>query len=65
MMGAADESMFVTKPEAAALLGVSVRTLERLVATGRFPPPIRLGRQRRWVRKALLRWIESGCRGTR
>jgi len=60
-----DEPTFVTKPEAAELIGVSVRTLERLVATGRFPPPVRFGRQRRWVRKTLIRWIEGGCRPVR
>ena len=57
--------MFVTKPEAAEMIGVSVRTLERLVATGRFPPPVRFGRQRRWVRKVLARWIEGGCKPVR
>lgn len=64
-MTAPEESMFVGKPEAAELIGVSVRTLERLVSTGQFPSPVRFGRQRRWVRKTLIRWVEGGCRPIR
>ncbi|MGB2822141.1 MAG: helix-turn-helix domain-containing protein [Phycisphaerae bacterium] len=58
-------SMFVNKPEAAEMIGVSIRTLERLVSTGRFPSPVSFGRQRRWVRTALVRWIEGGCKPVR
>ena len=60
-----DESTFVTKPKAAEMIGVSVRTLERLVSKGQFPPPLRFGRRRRWVRTALVRWIEGGCKPVR
>jgi len=65
MNALAEESTFVSKPEAAEMIGVSVRTLERLVATGRFPPPIRFGRRPRWLKKALSRWIEGGCKPVR
>jgi len=56
---------FVDKPHAAEMIGVSVRPLERLVATGQFPPPIQFGRRRRWLRKGLSRWIEGGCKPAR
>jgi excisionase family DNA binding protein len=60
-----EEPTFVDKPQAAEMVGVSVRTLERLVAAGQFPPPIQFGRRRRWLRKGLSRWIEGGCKPTR
>lgn len=37
----------------AALLGVSKRTAETLLADGTLPPPLRIGRQRRWDRAAI------------
>ncbi len=46
--------------EVATLTTLSVRTIERLVATGRFPPPTRLGRKRLWPREKLHAWIAGG-----
>jgi excisionase family DNA binding protein len=43
---------------AAALLGISQRHLHAMVASGRLPKPIKLGRSARWSRAALLDWIE-------
>ena len=60
-----DGPVLITKGQAAELVGISTRTLDRLVATGRFPPPIRLGGSRRWNRRALVRWIDAGCKAVR
>jgi predicted DNA-binding transcriptional regulator AlpA len=44
--------------EAAALLGVSARTLWRRVDAGTAPKPIRLGGTTRWPRSEILNLIE-------
>jgi excisionase family DNA binding protein len=44
----------------ARLLKVSTRTVTRLVARGELPPPLRLGRLRRW-RPADLRPLLGGA----
>jgi excisionase family DNA binding protein len=38
-----------TRKELAKLLKISGRTINRLVATGRFPKPIYIGRSVRWL----------------
>jgi len=44
----------------AALLGVNIRTLERMVAAREFPRPIRLSRNRLgFVASEVSDWIES------
>lgn len=50
------------KPEAAALLGISLRTLERLAARGVLKPDVRLGRLSLWSHDTLTRWLERGGR---
>lgn len=45
----------------AEFLGVSTRHIERLIVSGRFPRPIRLGRVRRWFRADFEAWVAAGC----
>jgi excisionase family DNA binding protein len=53
------EAEMLTKPQAAALLTLSVRTLDRLVARGDIPH-VRLGKRCvRFPLKRLKNWIES------
>jgi len=59
------KAALITKDEAAGLVAVSARTLDRLVSRGEFPPPIRLGGMRRWNRADLERWIADGCKPVR
>lgn len=40
--------------EAAVFLGISERTLARLIRTGGLPQPLRVGHRRRWRRTDLL-----------
>ena len=44
--------------DAAAYLGMSPRTLGRLAEKGEVPQPVRLGRNRRWDRRELDRWLD-------
>jgi predicted DNA-binding transcriptional regulator AlpA len=48
-----------TRAEAAAFLGVSVRTLDSLAYTGRGPRYFRVGRQSRYAMADLLAWLDS------
>ena len=41
--------------------GRSIPSLERDDAAGRLPPPVRIGRSKRWRRQEILDWISAGC----
>ena len=50
----------LTRPEVEEVVGLSCATVYRLMASGDFPRPIRLGgRAVRWKSDDLLVWIES------
>ena len=43
--------------EVATALGMSTRSVWRLSAVGGFPPPIAIGRCKRWRRAAIEAWL--------
>jgi excisionase family DNA binding protein len=47
--------------ELAAKLGVSVRHVQSLNASGRLPRPVKLGRSTRWRAEEIQRWLQAGC----
>ena len=47
--------------ELAGILGVSQRTIWRLVASGKVIQPLRIGTSVRWRLDQVNHWIESGC----
>jgi predicted DNA-binding transcriptional regulator AlpA len=47
----------LSKDAVLGLLGVSDRTLEKLVRQGQFPPPLRLGKTVRWAEPVVHRWM--------
>ena len=50
----------LTRPEVEEVVGLSCATVYRLMGSGDFPRPIRLGgRCVRWKATDLLAWIES------
>lgn len=49
----------LTPAETAALLGLHVRTLQRLRAAGAGPKPITIGSAVRYKRKAVEAWLEG------
>jgi excisionase family DNA binding protein len=54
------EAELLTSQQVANRLAVSVRTLWRLVACGKFPQPVRYNRKLvRWKRADVVRYIES------
>lgn len=46
----------MNKQEVVAELHVSERTLEIWVRDGKFPKPVRIGKQACWARDAVERW---------
>lgn len=55
------EPLAVDAAEAARLLGISLRHLRGLDASGRLPRPIRLGRAVRWSVAELREWLAAAC----
>lgn len=52
-----DQQLLLPIAQAASLTGLAVRTIWRLVSSGRFPQPIRIGRATRWRRFDIEEWI--------
>ena len=53
--------LLISAEELASLLGISERTLWRLLSAGQLPQPLRLGRNTRWRLDEIRYWIDSGC----
>jgi len=55
------EPLAYRKRGAATMIGISERTIERLLAAGKFPrPDAHAGRCPLWTRESLVRWIAEG-----
>ena len=48
----------ISKSSVALRLGVSERTIEKLVKAYKFPPPLRLGKNAVWAHDVVERWLE-------
>ena len=55
-----DHPMYLSTRQAAELLGLSPRTLERYRGAGEGPPYMKRGRQVRYARADLDDWMEGG-----
>ena len=61
---APEAPLLIDAGRVALLLGVSTRTVWRMVERGQFPQPVRLNRKfARWKRSDVLAWVEAD-RGT-
>jgi len=56
---AADRAGLLTLPAAATTLAISKRTLERLIASGEFPRPVKIGRASRVLSSDLAHYLEQ------
>ena len=54
-----EATVMVTREQLAKMLQISTSTLRRLERLGQCPQPIRIGRQLRWNRETIRRWIEN------
>lgn len=48
----------ITKAQIAEYLGVTVRSVDRYVASGELPNPIRIGGRLRWRQQSILDFLE-------
>lgn len=52
-------SLLIDERTVVALVLLSGRTLKRRIREGRFPPPIVIGRMKRWSRAVVENWIAT------
>ena len=55
------ENLLIPAEAVASLLGISKRTVWRLLSAGKLPEPLRLGSVVRWSRAEIEEWIKAGC----
>jgi excisionase family DNA binding protein len=58
-LGTSDPDSLLNETQAAQLLNLSTRTLQAWRISGRGPPFVRAGRAVRYLRRALMAWIEA------
>jgi excisionase family DNA binding protein len=59
------ELSVISAKQLAVLLGMSTRTVRRLVSAGRLPAPVRIGRSVRWRSADTSEWLAAGCGRTK
>lgn len=55
------EPLLIGAETVAEMLGVSTRTVWRLLSAGKFVEPLRLGGSVRWRLYEVEEWVEKGC----
>ena len=56
-----ESRLAISARELAQMLGVSLRQIWRLNASGKLPRPLRIGGSVRWSRQEIVEWFEAGC----
>lgn len=54
-----EPALLLTVDQVAGLLGISVRSVWRLASAGELPPPLSIGRSKRWERRSLEAFVEA------
>lgn len=57
----AKDRQLLTREDLCQRLKISKRTVSRLLAGGKIPPPVRLGHSVRWRADEIDEWILRGC----
>ncbi len=52
----------IFKSDVALRLGVSERTIEKLVKACKFPPPLKLGKNAMWAQEVVENWLEQALK---
>lgn len=55
------EPLLIDVKAVCALVGVGRTLWLSMVASGKTPAPVRLGRRTLWRREEIVAWIDSGC----
>jgi predicted DNA-binding transcriptional regulator AlpA len=53
--------LLIRAEDVARMMGVSERTLWRLLSAGKVPQPVHIGRSTRWRLAEIREWIDGGC----
>lgn len=56
-----DSDRLINASDFATMLGISPRTLWRLLSAGQVIQPVRIGGNTRWRLHEVRQWITSGC----
>ena len=56
-----DQPVFMNAGELANTLGVSERTIWRMLSCGKIIEPVRIGGSTKWHRTQVENWIAKGC----
>ncbi|WP_390844684.1 helix-turn-helix transcriptional regulator [Anatilimnocola floriformis] len=59
-----DESLLISIQEVALILGISSRTVRRLISRREFPGPGHIGRSSKWLRADVNAWVKRRFPGT-
>lgn len=59
MAGGAMKKELVDNKEVAADFEICTTTLDRWIAAGKFPAPLRFGRRKVWLRTSIETFVES------
>lgn len=54
-----DAPQLIKLPEVCRRTGLHRNTIQRLMARGNFPKPIKIGRASRWAARLVQAWIED------
>ncbi len=57
----ASEALLIDAEAVAGMLGISTRSVWRLLSAGKLLEPIRIGGSVRWRKSEVEQWVESGC----
>ena len=55
------ERVLITVEELADMLGLSARTIWRMLSGGNMVEPVRIGKNVRWRLHEVRQWIDDGC----
>lgn len=61
LAGLGGTPLLIPAGRVASMMGVSERTLWRLLSAGRMPEPVRIGHSTRWRLADIADWIARGC----
>ena len=56
-----EEPLLISADELAVLLGMSARTIWRMLSMGKIIEPLRIGGSTRWRLEEVRQWIDEGC----
>ncbi len=58
---ATDKPLLINVRQVGTILGVSARSVWRLLSEGKIVAPVRVGGSVRWRRDEITRWVAEGC----